>query len=45
MHKQIRFIAQNIEHTVQSVLSRLNLGKREHAASYKFHKARMKGEG
>lgn len=27
MHKQIRFIAQNIEHTVQSVLSRLNLGQ------------------
>lgn len=27
MHKQIRFIAQNIEHTVQSVLSRLSLGQ------------------
>lgn len=27
MHKQIRFIAQNIEHTVHSALSRLNLGQ------------------
>ena len=25
MHKQIRFIAQNIEYTVHSALSRLNL--------------------
>lgn len=44
MHKQIRFIAQNIEHTTLCV-EQAESGPREHVASYKFHKARMKGEG
>lgn len=43
MHKQIRFIAQNIEHTTLCV-EQAESGPREHVASM-FHKARMKGEG